>query len=69
MRERTKAEGMKGMIRLIMFSYEPFNMAKTVAATRYFLNAVPTHPSKHNTPRRCATLFLAPWCKHDVKLS
>jgi hypothetical protein len=69
MEERMKAEGMKSVSRVTIFSHEPFSTVKTVAAMRCFLDAAPTYPGKHNTPRRYATLFLAPSCKHDVKLS
>jgi hypothetical protein len=32
MKERIKAKGMKGMIKLIMFSYESFRTARALAA-------------------------------------
>jgi len=43
MEERMKAERMKSVSRLIMFSHEPFSTPKIVAAIRCFLDVVPPY--------------------------
>jgi hypothetical protein len=46
MEERMKAEGMKGVSRLVMFSSELLARRERVTAMRCFLDALPTYPGK-----------------------